>query len=144
MASTTPAVRTADTDVSALLVEARRELDSIANRGSVSAPRAVTDTLTPLEELAPALVPHARALTTRLGKKDACELHELIERIEGRVRSRPRADLAYEHLLVLVSQLQELLRRLERAHGISCRPTRAAAKRHETQDTPVAPGTTAL
>lgn len=129
MTSTTPAVRTADTDVSALLVEARRELDSIANRGIVSAPRAVADTLTTLKELAPTLIPHARTLAAALGDRERSELHELIERTEARSNSRPRADLAYEHLLVLVSQLQELLRGLERAHGISCRRTQAAAAR---------------
>ncbi|AVH55586.1 MULTISPECIES: hypothetical protein [Streptomyces] len=135
MTSTTPAVRTADTDVSAFLVGARRELDSIANRGIVSAPRAVADTLTTLEELAPALIPHARALAATLGEKERSELHELIERTERRSAARPRADLAYEHLLVLVSQLQELLRQLERAHGIACRRTKAgAAKRRSNQD----------
>ncbi|MFI6435203.1 hypothetical protein [Streptomyces sp. NPDC050759] len=55
MTSTTPAVRTAGTDVSALLVEARREGDSIANRGIVSAPRAVADILTTPKELAPTM-----------------------------------------------------------------------------------------
>lgn len=135
MTSTTPAVHTADTDVSALLVEARRELDSIANRGIVSAPRAVADTLTTLEELAPTLIPHARVLAATLGGKDRSELDELIERIARRAASRPRADLAYEHLLVLISQLQELLRQLERAHGIACRRTRAgAAERRAKQD----------
>ncbi|WP_411150106.1 hypothetical protein [Streptomyces sp. A30] len=139
MTSTTPAVRTADTDVSALLVDARRELDSIANRGIVSAPRAVADTLTTLKALAPTLIPHARALAAQLSAKEASELHELIERTEGRASSRPRADLAYEHLLVLVNQLQELLRWLERAHGIACRRTRTAAvKRRGNQNTPTA------
>jgi hypothetical protein len=136
MTSTTPAVRTADTDVSALLVEARRELDSIANRGIVSAPRAVSDTLTTLKELAPTLVPHARTLAARLGNRERSELHELIERTEARANSRPRADLAYEHLLVLVSQLQELLRWLERAHGISCRRTQAGAARRRGNKEP--------
>ncbi|MDQ0957893.1 hypothetical protein QFZ66_001771 [Streptomyces sp. B4I13] len=129
MTSTTPAVRKADTDVSAFLVRARRELDSIANRGIVSAPRAVADTLTTLEELAPALIPHAHVLAATLGERERSELHELIERTERRAASRPRADLAYEHLLVLVSQLQELLRQLERAHGISCRGTQAGGAR---------------
>ncbi|MFC8661912.1 hypothetical protein [Streptomyces sp. NPDC057199] len=136
MTITTPVVPTADTDVSALLVEARRELDSIANRGIVSAPRAVADTLTTLEELAPTLIPHARTLTARLGHRERSELHELIERTEARANSRPRADLAYEHLLVLVSQLQELLRWLERAHGISCRRTPAAATRRRSSKEP--------
>ncbi|MFF7174821.1 hypothetical protein [Streptomyces pseudovenezuelae] len=139
MTSTTPAAGTTDTGVSALLVEARREMDSIANRGIVSAPRAVADTLTTLEELAPTLIPHARALAATLGGKDRSELDELIERIERRAASRPRADLAYEHLLVLVSQLQELLRRLERAHGISYRRARpVTTKRPRCQNTPVA------
>ncbi|QDN54244.1 hypothetical protein [Streptomyces sp. S1D4-20] len=134
MTSTAPAVRRADTDVPALLVHARRELDSMANRGCVSAPRAVADRLTTLEALAPTLIPHARALAVRLGEKEACELHELIERTGDRANSRPRADLAYEHLLVLVTQLQELLRRLERAHGVACRRTQAADKRRGSQD----------
>lgn len=134
MTSTTPAVRTTDTDVSALLVEARRELDSIANRGIVSAPRAVADTLTTLKELAPTLIPHARTLAAALGDRERSELHELIKRTEARSNSRPRADLAYEHLLVLVSQLQELLRWLERAHGISCRRTQAAVARRRSSE----------
>jgi hypothetical protein len=135
MTSTTTAVRKADADVSALLIRARRVLDSIANRGIVSAPRAVADTLTTLEELAPVLIPHARILAATSGEEERSELHELIERTEGRVASRPRADLAYEHLLVLISQLQELLRRLERAHGIICRGTRAGtAERRGTQN----------
>ncbi|MEV0636423.1 hypothetical protein AB0I77_15925 [Streptomyces sp. NPDC050619] len=135
MTSTTRATRTADTDVSALLIEARRELDSIANRGIVSAPRAVADALITLKELAPTLIPHARTLAAGLGDGERSELHELIKRTEARSNSRPRADLAYEHLLVLVSQLQELLRWLERAHGISCRRTQAtAARRRSNQD----------
>ena len=139
MTSTTAAISTAERDISALLVEARRELDSIANRGIVSAPRAVADTLTTLEELAPTLIPLGQALAARLGDRERSELHELIERIEVRAGSRPRADLAYEHLLVLVSQLQELLRRLERAHGISCRPRRAAAADRGSQAQPSGP-----
>ncbi|MFG2800530.1 hypothetical protein [Streptomyces pseudovenezuelae] len=129
MTSTPPAVRAVETDVSAFVVGARRELDSIANRGIVSAPRAVADTLTTLEELAPALIPHALALAATLGEKERSDLHELIERTERRAAARPRADLAYEHLLVLVSQLQELVRQLERAHGISCRGTQAGGAR---------------
>ncbi|WP_416976959.1 hypothetical protein [Streptomyces sp. T028] len=135
MTSTTPAANPADTDVTTSLIAARRELDTIANRGIVSAPRAVADTLTTLEELAPTLIPHARALATTLGEKERPELHELIDRTERRAASRPRADLAYEHLLVLVNQLQELLRQLERAHGIVYRRTQAgAAKRRGNQE----------
>ncbi|MEU9367212.1 hypothetical protein AB0D71_21375 [Streptomyces avermitilis] len=132
MTSTTPAKRKADTDVSASLIDARRELDSIANRGIVSAPRAVADTLTTLEALAPSLILHARTLAAQLGEREHSELHELIERAAHRANSRPRADLAYEHLLVLVSQLQELLRWLERAHGIAPRRRRAASAKHHT------------
>ncbi|MGI5457620.1 hypothetical protein ACQEWB_31510 [Streptomyces sp. CA-249302] len=136
-----PTVPTADTNVAALLIEARRELDSIANRGIVSAPRAVAETLTTLKELTPTLAPHARALAARLGDRERSELHELIERTEARANSRPRADLAYEHLLVLVSQLQELLRWLERAHGIACRGTQAAARRRSSEEPrPTQPG----
>ncbi|WP_340375700.1 hypothetical protein U5640_11515 [Streptomyces sp. SS7] len=135
MTSTTPAASPADTDVTASIVAARRELDSIANRGIVSAPRAVADTLTTLEALAPTLITHARALAAQPGDTEQTELHELIERTEHRASSRPRADLAYEHLLVLVNQLQELLRRLERAHGIPYRRTQAgAATRRSNHD----------
>jgi hypothetical protein len=73
------------------------------------------------------LIPHARTLAAALGDRERSELHELIERTEARSNSRAVGDLAYEHLLVLVSQLQELLRWLERVHGISCRSTQAAA-----------------
>ncbi|CCK32109.1 hypothetical protein BN159_7730 [Streptomyces davaonensis JCM 4913] len=133
MTSTTPATSPAETDVTTWLIAARRELHTIANRRLVSAPRAVADTLTSLQALTPTLIRHARALAAQLGDTERSELHKLIEQTEGRASSRPRADLAYEHLLVLVSQLQELLRRLERAHGIWYRRTQTASAKRRTR-----------
>ncbi|MGW0711783.1 SAM-dependent methyltransferase [Streptomyces sp. NPDC002643] len=129
MTTTTPAVSTAEASLSASLADARRELDGIAYRSIPSAPRAVAAALTSLEALTPALLPHARALAARLDETQSPALHELIERTKNRAASRPRADLAYEHLLVLVSQLQDLLRTLERAHGIPYRRAQAASAR---------------
>ncbi|MEU9410108.1 SAM-dependent methyltransferase [Streptomyces sp. NPDC048281] len=131
MTSTTPAASTKGTDVPTLLTNARRELDAIAFRVP-NAPMAVAAALTSLGALALRLVTAAEPLAGSIGGEKQAELRALIGRVKDRASSKPRPDLAYEHLLVLLRQTQELLRRLEQAHGIEPRRIQAASasRRH--------------
>ncbi|MEU9428348.1 SAM-dependent methyltransferase [Streptomyces sp. NPDC048342] len=152
MTITTPAASPTGTDVPTVLINARRELDTIALR-LPSAPMAVAATLTSLEALALRVVTTTHPLADSIGGEKQAELRALVGRIEDRVGSKPRPDLAYEHLLVLLRQTQELLRWLEQAHGIEPRRIRAAsanrrrAARHaaqparESRSAPVLPTT---
>ncbi|WP_369222401.1 SAM-dependent methyltransferase [Streptomyces sp. R39] len=138
MTITTPAASTTGTDVPTVLINARRELDTIALR-LPSAPMAVAATLRSLEALALRLVTTTHPLADSIGGEKQAELRSLIDRIEDRAGSKPRPDLAYEHLLVLLRQTQELLRWLEQTHGIEPRRIQAAsanrrrAARHAAQ-----------
>ncbi|MFK0279881.1 SAM-dependent methyltransferase [Streptomyces sp. NPDC090499] len=133
MTITTPAASTKGTDASTLLINARRELDSISFRVP-TAPLAVAATLTSLAALALRLVT-TDPLADGTEEEKQTELRALIGLVEERAGSRPRPDRAYEHLLVLLRQTQQLLRWLEQAHGIEPPRIQAASAKRRNRAT---------